>query len=52
MSGTFQVILDEPHHIYFTGSYAQCKQYIRASRIRFPLDIMSVGSGRLVSYVL
>ena len=52
MPGTFKVILDEPHHVYFTGSYEQCKQFIRASRIRFPLDILSVQTGRLVSYIL
>lgn len=52
MPGKFKVILDEPEHVYFTGSYDQCKQYIRESSIRFPLDILSMQTGRLVSYVL
>lgn len=52
MPGKFQVILDEPHHVYFTGSYEQCRQFIRASHSKHTLDILSVQTGRLVSYVL
>lgn len=52
MPGIFKVILDEPHHVYFTGSYEECKQFIRTSHSRYPLDILSTQTGRLVSYVL
>lgn len=48
----YQVILDEPHHIYFSGSYEACKEYIRHADSTYPLDILSLATKRLVSYVL
>ena len=47
----YQVILDEPHHVYFTGSYEACKQYIR-DHDNWGFDILSLATKRLVSYVL
>jgi hypothetical protein len=50
----FQVILDDPMHVYYTGSYEGCKQFIRckAAVFELPLDILSLETKRLVSYVL
>lgn len=48
----YRVILDEPHHIYFSGTYEECKHYIRHAGSKYPLDILSLKTGRLVSYVL